>query len=92
MERLHLKDRVEITAIKTDVVVVTQLIYPGIPEKEAYETMVDSANLDRTIITLTKEYKDVEEARKGHKEIVEKLKRGKYYLAAVRWEIHLSPV
>ena len=88
--RLQLTDIITIDEINIEIAVVTQMIYPDNPEKQAYETMIFSMDTDKGLSRATKQYQTEEDARKGHQQIVAWLRIGKYKLVPIKWYIEFT--
>lgn len=87
MERLNLEDIFILPEMELRVAITTRMIYPGNPEKQSYQTMVFSMETDRGLSRFQRTYKTEAKARKGHRQILEWLKAGKYKLTPLKWEI-----
>jgi len=92
MDRFKLEDTVTIAEINVRVAVITQMIYPGNPEKQAYETMVFSLEDYRSIARVQESYKTEAEAQQGHESVVARLKTGQYKVIPVKWVIEFEDV
>ncbi len=86
-DRLRLEDTVTLPEINLKVAVMTQMIYPDDPEKQAYETMVFSMQTDKAITRIIRQYQTEADARKGHNQIVARLQMGMYKAISIKWQL-----